>query len=381
MRATAGTYVSAAGHVGLIGWLLFGGVLNSEPLPFEIAEVSVVSGEEYARLVAATTPQPGTAEPTAPPVPEVDDAPAPATSTDDAPAPAPVPPEPVAPPAEDTPPDAPETPAQAPDTTDNLPELPAQPETPPQGAPDLPPSEAQQERQADRVAPTPVAPPPDDVAIADIDTESAAPDASEPADVVEEQVEETAQEETATAIVPEDLEPSGAVETSLRPTARPNRPAPQPAPETPAETTTASSDNVEPPAEDTAVDDAVAAALESASDAAAPDVPQGPPMTGSEREGFRVAVNRCWNVDPGSVAARVTIVVSFDLDQTGKVQGDVRQISADGGDAGAVRTAFQAARRAILRCQNPNGYQLPADKYEQWKEVEITFDPSGMRLR
>jgi len=104
-------------------------------------------------------------------------------------------------------------------------------------------------------------------------------------------------------------------------------------------------------------------------------------MTGSEREGFRVAVNRCWNVDPGSVAARVTIVVGFSLDQAGKVQGDVRQISADGGDAGAVRTAFQAARRAILRCQNPNGYQLPAEKYGQWKDVEITFDPSGMRLR
>jgi len=180
----------------------------------------VVSGEEYARLVAATTPQPGTAEPTAPPVPEVDDAPAPATPTDDAPAPAPVPPEPVAPPAEDTPPDAPETPAQAPDTTDNLPELPAQPETPPQGAPDLPPSETPQERQADRVAPTPVAPPPDDVAIADIDTESAAPDASEPADVVEEQVEETAQEETAAIRRGRDLLAANGAAQSARATTR-----------------------------------------------------------------------------------------------------------------------------------------------------------------
>jgi hypothetical protein len=86
-------------------------------------------------------------------------------------------------------------------------------------------------------------------------------------------------------------------------------------------------------------------------------------------------------VDPGSVAARVTLVVGFTLDQSGKVQGDVRQISASGGDGAAQSTAFQSARRAILRCQNPNGYQLPADKYGQWKDVEITFDPSGMRLR
>lgn len=373
--ATPGTYVSGAAHVGLIGWLLLGWGFDAEPLPFEVSEVSVVTGEEYARLVAATTPQPETAEPEAPTVPEIEEPPAPEAPEPEE-TPVPTQPEPVAPPEEDTPLPEVQQSAQPPATSDALPDLPPVPETPPQGAPDLPPSETPQERQADRVAPTPVAPPPDDVAIADIDTQSAAPEPSEDADVVEEQVEETAQEETATAIVPEDLTPSGAVETSIRPSARPNRPAPAPEPEAePEETQTAVA---EPEAEE-AVDDAVAAALESAT--AAPDVPQGPPMTGSEREGFRVAVNRCWNVDPGSVAARVTVEVGFSLDQTGRVQGDVKQLSATGGDANAVSIAFQAARRAILRCQNPNGYQLPAEKYGQWKDVVITFDPSGMRLR
>lgn len=374
--ATPGTYVSAAAHVGLIAFLFLGWGFDADPLPFEVSEVSVVSGEEYARLVAATTPQPGTAEPTAPPVPDVETPPPPPEVAPETP-PTPTPPEVVEPPAPEAPLPEPQIAAEPPVTAEVAPDLPAQPETPPQGAPDLPPSETPQERQADRVAPTPVAPPPDDVAIADIDTASAAPDVTEPADIVEEQVEETAQEETATAIVPEDLTPSGAVETSVRPSTRPNRPAP--APVTPAETTTASSDNVE----ENPVDEAVAAALSSAADvtAPAPDVPQGPPMTGSEREGFRVAVNRCWNVDPGSVAARVTLEVGFSLDQSGNVTGEVRQISATGGDANAVNTAFQAARRAILRCQAPNGYQLPADKYGQWKDVVITFDPSGMRLR
>jgi hypothetical protein len=64
----------------------------------------------------------------------------------------------------------------------------------------------------------------------------------------------------------------------------------------------------------------------------------------------------------------------------GRVDGDVRQVSASGGDADAIEIAFQAARRAILRCQS-GGYKLPADKYDEWKEVEITFDPSGMRIR
>jgi len=371
--ASVGTYVSGAGHVGLIGWLILGWGFSAEPLPFEVTEFTTVTGEDYARLVAATTPQPGTAEPEAPPVPEVEDTPTPVAPEPEGPAQ----PEAVEPPAPEEPLQAPEVPAEAPVTEDSLPDLPPAPEVPPQGAPDLPPSEAPQERQADRVAPEAVAPPPEDVAIADIDTSSAAPVPDEAADVVEEQVEETAQEETATAIVPEDLTPSGAVTTSIRPSVRPNRPAP--ATTTTQETNTASLETVEEPATETAVDDAVAAALESATEA--PAVPAGPPMTGSEREGFRVAVNRCWNVDPGSVAARVTMEVAFSLDQTGRVQGDVRQLSATGGDANAVNTAFQAARRAILRCQNPNGYQLPPEKYDQWRDVVITFDPSGMRLR
>jgi len=35
----------------------------------------------------------------------------------------------------------------------------------------------------------------------------------------------------------------------------------------------------------------------------------------------------------------------------------------------------------VLRCQTQDGYQLPADKYDQWQDVTITFDPSSMRLR
>ena len=103
-------------------------------------------------------------------------------------------------------------------------------------------------------------------------------------------------------------------------------------------------------------------------------------MTGAERDSFRISVNRCWNVDPGSVAARVTVEVGFNLDRDGRViNNEVRLISSDG-DQGATDIAFSAARRAILRCQS-GGYELPADKYDQWQEVVITFDPSGMRMR
>ena len=103
-------------------------------------------------------------------------------------------------------------------------------------------------------------------------------------------------------------------------------------------------------------------------------------MTGSERDSFRLAVNRCWNVDPGSVAARVTVEVGFTLDRDGTVRGNEVRLLSSNGDQSATTTAFEAARRAILRCQS-GGYDLPAEKYDQWQDVVITFDPSGMRLR
>jgi hypothetical protein len=208
--------------------------------------------------------------------------------------------------------------------------------------------------------------------------EAVSPDAQTPDTVQDPPQPELSAEAATSRIVTEAATPSGAVEKSLRPLVRPERATP------PTETPTAAATETPPaqaaeaaPATDEA---AVAAALEAAVAATeSPAVAEGPPMTGSETEGFRVAVNSCWNVDPGSVAARVTVEVGFSLNREGKVEGDVRLMSSDG-DQSAVDTAFQAARRAILRCQK-NGYELPADKYDQWRDVIIVFDPSGMKLR
>ena len=105
-----------------------------------------------------------------------------------------------------------------------------------------------------------------------------------------------------------------------------------------------------------------------------------PPMTGAERVAFLNQVNRCWNIDPGDVAARVTVEVAFNLDPDGYVSGNEVRLLSSTGDHFVAATAFQVARRAVLRCQM-GGYQLPAEKYDQWQEAVITFDPSGIRLR
>lgn len=367
---TPGMYISAVGHLGLIGWLLLGWGMQSQPLPMQIMDVSVMSGEEFEQMMAARTPVPGDAPPTAPVQPQIDLAPPPpAVETPPEPAP---PPKPVETPmSEALPPPAPEMPPA--DVTDAAPAAPAPPEMP-VPAPDLPPSDDPTQAPANRIASTPVAPPPPDAQISDIAREAVVPDETATAEVAVPEQQATAPEQTATEIVIADERPRGAVERSLRPIARPARPAPPAAAAAPQTAT----EPAPAPVPDTsdAVADALAAAVAAS---AAPAVQAGPPMTGTERDSFRIAVNSCWNVDPGSVAARVIIEVGFTLNRDGTLDGEPRLLSSDG-DQSATSTAFEAARRAILRCQR-GGYQLPAEKYEQWREVVITFDPSGMRLR
>jgi len=371
--ASAGTYISGVGHVGLVAWLISGWGFQAEPLPFEVSDVSVVTGEEFAALVAATTPDPGDAEPDAPVAPVVDDAPELPTVEDNV-EPAQTPEAVPAPSEEVPPPEALEPPAPVADVTDEAPQA-LLPQEPVVANPEPIVNDTPAPRPVPRVAPVPVPAPEPDVAIAETPEPAVTPQDA-PADApFEEPAPEAAPEEAATEIATEADVPSGAVEVSARPVARPNRPAPAPEPEPEAAPQTA--DVVD----QDVVDAAVAAAIASAGGVSdAPAVQQGPPLTGSEKDSFRLAVNACWNVDPGSEAARATVVVGFNLTKAGRVDGDVRLVSASGGSNSAQSVAFQAARRAILRCQS-SGYALPADKYAQWAEVEITFDPSGMRLR
>jgi hypothetical protein len=372
MRFTFGTWVSAAGHLGLIVWLLAGWGMDQEPLPFEFTPVSVVSGEEYAQIVAASAPQP-VPEPDT--VTEVEPMPAPPETeapppveevVEETPPPAPEPaPEPPA--EEAPPPPQPEPVPQPTEVTDVLPE----PQPP---APDLPPPAPDvalrpQPRPAQRVASEAVAPPPPEAEIAPEVQQQVSEEAETEAEVVEEAQEATAPEETATEIVTEAEEPSGAPDVALRPMSRPSRPTPTPE-ET--ESQTASAD----------VSDDVAALLEgvAGTDTSTPAANPGPPMTGAEKDAFRLAVQGCWVVDPGAQAAGVTVTVVFELDREGRLVSGPSLLTSSGGTPGAVDAAFQSARRAITRC-GASGFDLPEEKFEQWRVVEMTFDPSGMRLR
>ncbi len=231
------------------------------------------------------------------------------------------------------------------------------------------------------MAPEVAPPPPLEAETAPDATPEVATDA--PGEIVEERTTATAPEEATTEIVTEAEEERDLAPTSSpRPTARPARPVQTAAVETPPTPAPAAEPATDPTPAPVPDDDLIAAAVADAvSQAQGESAPSGPPMTGSERDAFRLSVQRCWVVDVGSEAANVTVVVGMSLNRDGTVSdGSLRLLEGSGGSDSAVQTAFQVARRAILRC-GASGFDLPVEKYDQWRNIEMTFNPEGMRLR
>lgn len=104
----------------------------------------------------------------------------------------------------------------------------------------------------------------------------------------------------------------------------------------------------------------------------------GPPLSQGEKDGFRVAVEQCWNRGSLSTeASQTTVSVRFSMAPDGTVEkGSLRMIGSDGGSDAAAKQAYEAARRAILMCER-GGYKLPPEKYNRWKDVIIDFNASG----
>ena len=382
-----GTKISGIGHAALIGFVLFGGVFSSDPIPMEVAEVSLISSEQFAALSSpreapevVTAPEVPEETPGAPEVVEPPEEPAPVAEPEPEPQPEPEPIETVQPEPEPTP--EPETPAAEP--------APPAPEVEAVETPEPPAPEASvvpdttsvrpEPRPVDRVAPEAVAPPPPEATPDEVEQTEVAPE--DGAETPQEPQEATAPREATDRVVPEPVVEALAPTASRRPPSgsRPERPSPvqtaAPAPETAAPSTPAPA----PRDTSTAVDSALAEALGSPQPSA--PAPVGPPLNEGEKEALRVAVSRCWNVGSlSSAAMATTVVVSVSMGQDGMPNtNSIRMLSSSGGDSNSARQAFEAARRAIIRCAS-GGYDLPAEKYAQWRDIEMTFNPERMRVR
>lgn len=363
-----GYVISGAGHAVLIGFVLFGGWFPSDRIPeVSVSEVSVISEAEFAALALpggspeAETDAPDVSAPeedTAPEAPQEDVAP---EISEPEHVEVPTPPE-----APDV--EIPEPPSEA-VVVDTAPPVPAAPSdldgtttTPDQLAAPAP-----------RVAPVPQVAPAPEVETAPDVVEDTAPDPEAlPDEAVEPEVAQAPEAASDRTVTEAEEQQNYAPASSMRPRARPSRPVrvaepdPEQQPEEPRDATA------------DAIADAVAEANEQ------PDQPvrQGPPLTGGEKEALRVAVSSCWNVGSLSTdALGTTVVVGVEMEQSGKpISSSITLVSSSGGSQSGAQQAFEAARRAIIRC-GVRGFPLPADKYAEWRDIEMTFNPEGMQFR
>ena len=387
----SGTIFSGIGHAGVILWVLVGEWLFA-PDPVEeviVTQVSMMTSAEFDALQAAATASP--AEDPAPVRPEP--RPEPVVEPEPQPEPEPEPePEPL---PEPEPEPLPE------------PELEPEPLPEPEPAPEVAVAEEEQPlpsvsteenalpEAAEIVAPQPV----------EVETEAETSDTPTPAvsedpaaeEVIEDQpTEETVPEDTGDVLQTEanqDQTEATGMTASIRPRSRPERPEPEPEPETevasaevPEET---SAEPAEQPVDDPSAEDPLAALLEEATEtpvedpapAGGQDLPQGPPLTGGEISDIKSAIDRKWNL--GSVSTEVmstTIMILVTFSPEG-APISIDLLESDGPSEAATNTAFSTARRAVLRAHQEGGIPLPPDKYDTWREIEMVFDPNGMRLR
>ncbi len=393
---STGTITSGVGHAAVILWVVLGDWLFAPEPAAEIAvsQVSLVSSAQFDAMVAAAPAQPDPAPEL--PQPPVADVVSPPVAEPELPAPEPEP-----------------QPAALPEPLPELaPDVPVSPDPQPVPAPEpvAPIAEDEQPvpvpnsavrprpRPIDRVAATPVDETVDAPEIAETVTPETSEDSPSP-EIFEEPAPAAAPEEATTQIVTEAVEteedaPQLAPTSSRRPQARPEQvaevPEEDPAPAAP-EPTPAAEPKPEPePAEETvdAEAEAIAAALAEATaevpaeDNGAGDAPTGPPMTSGDIDAMRVAVKQCWNLGSlSSDAMRTTVTVRVSLGPDGVPDvGSIRMTGSEGGTDASAGIMFTAARSAIARCGR-SGFPLPPEKYDQWKDLELVFDPNGMRLR
>ena len=121
----------------------------------------------------------------------------------------------------------------------------------------------------------------------------------------------------------------------------------------------------------------IEAAISDAIQSSAPQNTLSNPLTETETDNLQAAIQACWLRDPGSLAEDVQLTVLMSLDRNGRVNPtSIQIVEISGGDEDAQKVAFRRAKIAIISC-GKNGYKLPPNKYELWREIEVVFDPTN----
>jgi outer membrane biosynthesis protein TonB len=100
-------------------------------------------------------------------------------------------------------------------------------------------------------------------------------------------------------------------------------------------------------------------------------------LTMSEKDALRALIGRNWNVPTGAPnLEKLVVVVRFQLNPDGTLAGPPQLVDASKYTSDSFfRAAADAALRAVQMTQP---YKLPANKYNEWRDIVLTFDPRDM---
>lgn len=106
----------------------------------------------------------------------------------------------------------------------------------------------------------------------------------------------------------------------------------------------------------------------------------GDRLTASDKAKMQAAIYRCWNISAIAGmpdANKLIVTVEFELNRDGRLAGQPRvanalQINLSGNQFW--KAAEQSAVRAVISCQ-PYDF-LPQERYQDWREWTLDFDPS-----
>lgn len=99
-------------------------------------------------------------------------------------------------------------------------------------------------------------------------------------------------------------------------------------------------------------------------------------MTMTEIDALRAQMQRCWSIPAGAADAENLIVrVNIALNPDGSLSRAPQVIGAPLSQSNYYQVAAEAALRAVRLCAP---YTLPPEKYSNWRDINMTFDPRAM---
>jgi colicin import membrane protein len=97
-------------------------------------------------------------------------------------------------------------------------------------------------------------------------------------------------------------------------------------------------------------------------------------LSQSEIDALRARLRQCWSPPVGAANARLVVIYRVVFRRDGSIDGAPSLVQAPAAAQGPVLA--ESARRALLQCQPYT--MLKPEHYEQWKDMQITFDPRDM---